>query len=108
MIIIIILTGALTIIVLSAELAHIIAYGFPLKDTVIEMVYSSDLVLNTFNDEILSKENGIGEFFSISAKNLFTKWYINDIGTIPRWSIYSKLLDQKRLELIAKNYGIIT
>jgi hypothetical protein len=39
----------------------------------------------------------------IAISNSFlSRWYIKDVGSIPRWSKYSKLLDKRRNELLLK------
>ena len=38
--------------------------------------------------------------FIAKSNSTLSKWYIQDIGTIPRWSKWSKKLDEHRLELL--------
>lgn len=85
------------------EVAHLSVYGKHLKDSDIDAFltkYWDSMKLNYFDGsgKLLS---GVPTSVAISSSFL-SKWYIDGYGVIPRWSPWSKKLDQKREELLEK------
>jgi hypothetical protein len=60
--------------------------------------YIEGMVLNTYNDKILSS-NSAPRYVAMHW-SIVSKWHVEDYGTIPRWSPWSRKLDAKREELL--------
>lgn len=57
-----------------------------------------NLRLNFYTPSILTDNEY--PFIAKSMPALTSKWYIDGIGRIPRWSKWSKILDKRRMELL--------
>lgn len=67
--------------------------------------YYDHLELNSLGSHILRPSFSLGvdlPFLSTVGLSVTSKWYINDFGTIPRWSKWSAKLDAKAAELQVK------
>jgi hypothetical protein len=54
--------------------------------------------VSPFNSSIMYVAKGRDMKFVAKTSSLLSRWYIHDVGTIPRWSKWNKRLDEKRSE----------
>lgn len=90
----------------STEFAGALTYGWYLSDKQIGAILENNMDkmrLNQFADHILSDPYSAG-YVAHKSLPLISKWYIAKVGMIPRWSKWSKVLDEKRDELLAMNH----
>lgn len=84
------------------EGATLAVYGTPMSEADLDSYLGKNLsiaTLNSYDNEILSMR----WFASILPFPIFTaKWVISGFGTVPRWSKWSKKLDERRRELISE------
>ncbi len=96
----IILTVFLLVLVLEG-IVHKSVYGPLLNDEFLDKYFDKRwknyTELNTYDSYIIS-----GDPYLAVAPSFFTRWHISDIGCIPRWSKWSKALDDLRVELLLK------
>lgn len=107
--ILIFIGGAVLSLLLILELAHRFVIGGHIKESELDEYlgkYYEGLKLNEFDKS--------GYLFSGSPKYIAsigftpsTKWYIQNYGSIPRWSKWSAKLDYKRKVLMATQESFI-
>lgn len=114
---VLVLLGVIAIVMFFSDLFAMYAvYGRYLSDEDIEIIVSKDLdtmKLNPYSDNhsIISPAfdlNKVDRYYLGRARlATLSKWHIGalgeNLGQIPRWSKWSKILDEKREELIINN-----
>lgn len=107
MTILIITAGILLVVVLIFEGTHMSVFGGLLGERTLKMVLEvrlDSLELNPYSNTIMSDRDYTSErpYLSCLGQSMLTKWNIDGIGCVPRWSKWSRILDDKRLELLTK------
>ena len=85
------------------EIATILTYGVFISKEVEEAfmnINKSDIHLNYHDPSILMVRN---TFITNLPFSLFSKYYIENIGTIPRWSKLHKKIKQYHMNAILSN-----
>lgn len=98
-------------ILLSLELVHRSVYGGIIKEAELDAFFSKHLEHYKINE--LSRDtwmfNSYPEnlpYLSRSGQYIFNSWYIEDHGVIPRWSKWSKRLDERYEQLTNEDKGV--
>lgn len=93
--------GVLVFLAFIVEATHFMVFGWFIPEEELGVYlekYLPNAQLNEFSKD--------GTLFSgfpryvARTRTFITKWYISDYGTIPRWSKWSKKLDDRRKELL--------
>lgn len=98
----ILLTTLLTVPILFAinEVSSLMVYKWYLGEDFLDEympLWLDEAQLNIFNEKILSTG---GSGFITTHNSLISKWYVHDFGQIPRWSKWSRVIDEKHNELL--------
>lgn len=100
------------VIFASLEFAHRSVYGGMIDEKELDVFFGKHLDsyhINEFatNDWMFAADLGKRDlpYLARAAWTLNT-WYIKDYGTIPRWSKWSKALDERYVELTNKGEGV--
>lgn len=94
-----------SIVLFAFTFATFTTYGWWIPEHHLDSFLEKNLTkykLNSFDSGILSAFEGNLPYISILPFDLFAKWQINDVGTIPRWSKWSKALDDRRFQLLTQ------
>lgn len=94
MTIILIILIAIVLIIFTYELINIMIYGWPTKIK----ANLDNANLNSFRTSILMLPIG----YISTVNSLFAKYYISDIGMVPRWSKFHKQIESKYQELLSE------
>lgn len=93
-------------ILVMTSLVSLSVYGRLISDSRLESLFNdvrvSDYRLNRYSDKIIWAKVTSHNFIAITGLNLMGKYYINDIGTIPRWSKWTKIIDEHRRDLLER------
>ena len=104
-IIVVIVLAALFWIVMC-ELVSFLVYGRLVKEHRLDSYFTPErldsIELNPYNSSNNLFYDPNGRFIAKVIFSLTAKWYIHDIGLIPRWSKWSRTLEEKRSLLIDK------
>lgn len=95
----------LTIYVAIIEFASRLTFGALLNENIVDelLVNRIDkMQLNQYNDKIMNEyeSSPFAPYVSLMPLSIFSKWQIDDSGRIPRWSKWTKILDERRKALI--------
>lgn len=85
------------------EITHWFIVGFLLKDEIIKEFAKKEYRINPLKNEILMESSYSDKPMVAILRSVLSKWYIEDVGCIPRWSKYSKHFDKLRIELLINN-----
>ena len=104
---VLILSGILLVVVMEA--VHPSVYGKSIPEEQLDEFFGKHLdkiSVNQYSQEhniffIGDRESDIHEAVVLSPSPFLSKWSIQSRGTIPRRSKWTKILDTKRVELIA-------
>lgn len=93
------------LISVAGELASKTVYGRLGSKQEVEEWFSkhplSSYHLNIFDNEMFQYDNVFDEYIAKEKGPVtLSKWNIHDVGRIPRWSNWSKKLDERREELM--------
>jgi len=100
-----IIVGAGVLVFLIEEDSHKYVYGSLLKEDFLDQFFDSRIdtyELNQLTSYIMKEKANFRAPYIAIAKSFLSKWHINRVGCIPRWSKWSKRLDEKREELLCK------
>jgi len=103
---IIALTIALTGVLLMSSLPSLMIYGKPISEKTLDIFFRMSLLkykLNKFNTSMFYGFNL--PYISSISFCIFAKWYVDDYGTIPRWSKWHKIINERHAELMKGRKG---
>lgn len=86
---------------LIIEGVHVLVFGWFIDEEQLDAYlgkYLEDAELNPFSKGG-TLFSGLPRYVS-RHRTLLTKWHIDEYGTVPRWSKWTKRLDDKRSELL--------
>ena len=107
-----ILTFIITVVIVfiifrvTEEIAHRSVFGKPLDEVTLDRFFETTFdkydKLNGYSTNILIRTDNWDAPYIAINRSPTQKWYIQDLGTIPKKSKWTKKLDDKRMELMMK------
>lgn len=87
---------------ICVEFAHFMVLGWIIPEADLDAYLGKYLQVAQLNP-YASERNlfcDVPQYISSSSQSFMAKWHIEDFGVIPRWSKWSKRLDERRAELL--------
>lgn len=92
----------LVFVALLLEIPSWMVYGWFLKETELDVYLGKYLEKATLNP--YQKDGTLFcdlPLYISRHSSIFSQWYIEDYGQVPRWSKWNKLISKKRMSLMA-------